>query len=369
MSYRICKRCIMDTSDHNIKFDEKGYCNHCNDALKSKEYSFFEGEVGEKKFKEMISKLKEAGKGKKYDCVVGISGGIDSSYLAYLLSKENVRMLGVHIDAGWNTDISSENIKTLCEKCNIDLKVITIDKKEMMDLQRAYFLSEVVNQDIPQDHAFFAMLYKFTTQNNIDYFISGHNWVSESITPISWGYDSQDSINLKDIHKKYGRVPLKTFPIMSFFDVNFKYPYLNKLNIERPLNYVKYDPAEAFEILNKEVGFKYYGAKHCESVFTRLYQCLIQPEKFGFEKRRAHLSSMVVSGLISREEALKEMEQPVCTKEQIEADINAFIKEIDITREEFDKIMAKKGFRTHLEFKTDKKLYNIKNKMKKIVGK
>lgn len=369
MQYRICNRCVMDTSDPKIKFDENGFCNHCNDALKKKEIELFVGKVGEQKFANIIKILKDSGKGKKYDCVLGISGGIDSSYLAYILRKENIRILGVHIDAGWNTAVSTRNVKRIAEKCNIDLKIIKINHDEMMDLQRAYFLSEVINQDVPQDHAFFAKLYEFTVENGLEYFISGHNWVSESITPLSWGYDAYDSKNLRDIHKKYGKVKLNEFPTISFYENNIKYPYIKKLKKLRPLNCIDYNPQKALEILKKEIGFEDYGKKHCESVFTRLYQAYIQPQKFGFDKRRAHLSSLIISGEITRNEALKELETQVCSEDQIEADINYFIKNINISREEFDRIINHHGARSHLEFKNDKNLIRYKNSIRKLLKK
>ena len=217
MEYKICKRCVMDSSDPTIKFDENGFCNYCTAALKEKD-TLPTKENGKKEFEKLVELLKKDGKNKKYDCVLGISGGIDSSYLAYLLSQAGLRILGVHIDGGWNTDISNKNVRLLSEKCGFDLEIIKINEKEMMDLQKAYFISGVVNQDVPQDHAFFAELYKYMEKHNIKYFISGHNWVSESITPKGWGYDAYDSDNIKDIHKKFGKIKLKTYPLLSFFE-------------------------------------------------------------------------------------------------------------------------------------------------------
>lgn len=365
MEYRICNRCVMDTSDPTITFDENGYCNHCTEALEKKKTQLFEGSQGEKEYRNIIKKLKESGIGKKYDCILGISGGIDSSYLAYLLSKENLRILGVHIDAGWNTPVSVKNVETVARECNIDLNIIKINHDEMMDMQRAYFLSEVVNQDVPQDHAFFAKLYEFTIKNDLEYFVSGHNWSSESITPAAWGYDAYDAINLKDIHKKYGRIKLKDFPIVSFFNNYINYPYFKRMKKVRPLNCIDYDPNIALKILKENIGFEDYGKKHCESVFTRLYQSYIQPQKFGFDKRRAHLSSLIVSGKISREEALIELATPLCDDKQIEEDIVKFIHEINITREEFDMIILHKGCRSHLEFKNDRKILSLKKRLSK----
>ena len=367
MEYRICKRCVMDTTDPTIVFDENGYCNHCNDALKNKPITL--EETDNHSFNEIINTLKQQGKGKKYDCILGISGGIDSSYLAYLLSKENLRILGVHIDAGWDTEISSRNLKLLCENCNIELKNIKINEEEMMDLQRSYFLSEVINQDVPQDHAFFAELYHYMIKEKQKYFISGHNWATESITPIAWGFDAYDSTNIKAIHKKYGRIKLKEYPFLSFYENRIKIPYIYKIKKLRPLNCIKYNPNEALKTLEKEVGFKYYGSKHNESVFTRLLQTYIQPKKYGFEKRRAHLSSMIVSGLISRDEAIKILEQPAESEEQIENDINVVTEKMKISREEFDKIINSGKIVNHLEFKNEvkkvEKLNNLKHLIKR----
>lgn len=366
MEYKICKRCVMDTTDPTISFDKNGYCNHCNDALKNKPITL--EETDNHSFNEMISLLKQQGKNKKYDCVLGISGGIDSSYLAYLLSKENLRILGVHIDAGWDTDISSTNLKLLCKNCKIELKNIKINEEEMMDLQRSYFFAEVINQDVPQDHAFFAELYHYMIKEKQKYFISGHNWATESITPTAWGFDAYDSANIKAIHKKYGKIKLKEYPFLSFYENRIKIPYIYKMKKLRPLNCIQYNPDEALKILEKEVGFKYYGSKHNESVFTRLLQTYIQPKKYGFEKRRAHLSSMIVSGLITRDEALKILEQPAESKEQIEKDIKEVTEKMKITREEFDRVINSKHIESHLNFKNNIKkeetLKKIKNLLK-----
>lgn len=366
MKNQICNRCVMDTSDPTITFDEKGNCNYCNEALKVKEKMPTVKE-GKKQFKDMVEMLKREGKNKKYDCVLGISGGVDSSYLAYLLCKEGLRVLGIHIDGGWNTDISNSNVKLLAEKCGFDLKIIKIDEKEMMDLQKAYFLSGVVNQDVPQDHAFFAKLYKYMEKNGIKYFISGHNWSSESITPIGWGYDAYDSDNIKDIHKKYGSVKLKTYPFLSFFEYKIKIPYFHKIKKLRPLNLVEYDPEKALKVLEKEIGFKYYGSKHCESSLTRLLQCYVQPKKYGFEKRRAHLSSLIVSGLITREEALEELSKAPCSKAQIEKDIEEFTTKLGITRKEFDAVIKNKNIPSHYDFKNNSKKVKRFNKIKKML--
>lgn len=364
MEYKICKRCVMDTTDPTIEFDENGYCNHCRAAVASRPKELDEKE--NESFKKIISLLKEQGKGKQYDCVLGISGGIDSSYLAYLLSKEGIRILGIHIDAGWDTEVSSNNLKKLCDVCNIEMKNIKIDETEMMDLQRAYFLSEVINQDVPQDHAFFAKLYQCMKEEKQKYFVSGHNWATESITPIAWGWDAYDATNIKAIHKKYGKIKLKEYPFISFYENRFKIPYIDKIQKLRPLNCIEYDPNKALEILQREVGFEYYGSKHNESVFTRLLQTYIQPKKYGFEKRRAHLSSMIISGLITREEALTILKEESATQEQIEEDIKEVTKKMGITREEFDNIMNSSHIEPHSNFKNDRKKEEVFQKLRKL---
>lgn len=345
MEKKVCKRCVMDTTAKEIVFDENGYCNYCSIALEDMPKKWT---VDEQKLDTLIQKIKDSGKGKRYDCIIGISGGIDSSYLAYIAAKKGLRMLGVHVDAGFNTEVSTRNIKNLCEKLNIDLKIINIDLKEMMDLQRAYFFSGVINQDVPQDHAFFSALYKYAHENKIKYFLTGSNFATESILPISWRYNAYDGKNLKDIHKKFGRVALKTYPVMSFYDAYIKYAKLKKV---APLDLIDYNKEKAIQILSDEIGFEYYGAKHCESSFTRLFQGYILPKKFGIDKRKCHLSSLIIAGQMTREEAMRELASPLCSDEQIEKDIKDFISKIGITREEFDSVIADFGGKSHYDYK------------------
>lgn len=367
--YRICNRCVIDTTDINIKFDEWGNCNHCNKALEQKDKVWRNTVEGKRELDIIISTIKKRGKGKKYDCIIGISGGIDSSYVAYLCHLYGLRMLGVHIDAGWNTEISEKNIKNLCEKLDIDLIIRTINKKEMMDIQRAYFRAEVINQDVPQDHAFFSELYKCSLENGQKYFISGGNFSSECILPKSWGYNSMDSDNLKDIHKQYGNIEMKEYPTLSFYDNYIKLPFLHGLKKIRPLNYINYDKEKALDELHDKIDFEYYGGKHCESVFTRLYQGYILPEKFGVDKRRAHLSSLIVSEQLTREEALEILkENPYIGTSQQEEDINIFINNIGIDRQEFDSIIYNKTKRNHSEFKNNINKVNLIQNVKKVIG-
>ena len=362
MDYQICNRCVMDTTAKEITFDNQGYCNFCTTALEEMPQKWT---IDELKLDRLYDSIKKTGRGRKYDCIIGISGGIDSSYLAYISAKKGLRMLGIHIDAGFNTPVSEKNVKNLCEKLGIDLKIIKIDQSEMMDLQRAYFLSEVLNQDIPQDHAFFSALFRYAKENKIKYFLTGSNYSSESILPVSWRYNAYDGKNLRAIHKAYGRVKLKTYPVMSFYDAYIKYDRLKKVH---PLDLTNYDKEEAIKILVKEIGFEYYGAKHCESSFTRLFQSYILPKKFGIDKRRCHLSSLIVAGQLSREAAIADLENPLCIDEQIESDIQNFITKINITREEFDRLVNKSGGRRHEDFKHQGLSLKFLRGIRKVLG-
>lgn len=365
----ICTRCVMDDENTEITFDENGVCNYCTKALELKEKIWHNNKEGKKELDEIINKMKEDNKDKKYDCILGLSGGVDSCYTAYLLSKYKVRMLAVHIDAGWNTEVSTRNVKLLCNKLGIELHIIKIDEKEIFDLQKAYFLAEVINQDVPQDHIFFAYLYRFALKNGIKYFVGGGNYSSESILPACWGFDSMDGRNLKDIHKKYGTVKLKSIKPLSFFEILIKIPYIDRLKKIRPLNYIDYDKEKAIEELHNAIGFEYYGGKHCESIFTRLYQNYILPVKFGVNKTKAHYSSLIVSGQLKREKALEMLKENEYTnnRELLEKDINDFIHKINITREKFDEIMNDGIIRSHEEFKNYKKKRDFFRKIKRIL--
>lgn len=368
-SSKICKRCVMDDKNTDIEFDKKGYCNYCSDALIRKETTWFNDNNGKKQLEKIIEEMKQKNKNKKYDCILGLSGGIDSCYTAYLLKQYGVRMLAVHIDAGWNTKVSEENVKLLCDKLNLELVTIKMDFEEMYDLQRAYFLAEVPDQDVPQDHVFFSELYRYALKYGLKYFISGGNFSSESILPSCWGHDAMDGKNLKDIHKKFGQEKLKRVKPLSFFEIYISIPYIKRLKKIRPLNYINYNKELAIKELHDKFGFKYYGGKHCESSFTRLYQGYILPEKFGINKKKAHYSSLIIANQVTRAEALKEINKnDYLNNDELEEDIKLFIDRINISREEFDKIISNNKKREHIEFKNYYKLSKFMKKLKKIIS-
>lgn len=337
--YQQCSRCVMDTSDSSITFDQDGVCSLCHEFDSVTTKNWFPNEEGTKKLKTLIENIKREGAGKEYDCIIGLSGGVDSSYMALKVKEWGLRPLVVHVDAGWNSEIAVSNIEKIIKYCNYDLHTHVVDWDEMRDLQLAYLKSAVANQDVPQDHAFFAALYHFATKNDIKYILSGGNIATEGISPKTWHGSAMDAINLKAIHKKYGQKKLKKYPTISFFDYYVYYPFVKGMRTARPLNYMHYSKDEAQKVLADTIGWRGYGRKHGESIFTKFFQNYYLPTKFGFDKRKPHLSSLIVSGQMTREEALKELAQPLYDPKELEADITYFCKKLRISREEFDKCM------------------------------
>jgi N-acetyl sugar amidotransferase len=339
--YQICRRCVMDTTDQEIQFDDNGVCNHClyfDDVLSKKWYP---NANGSRMLDEIILQIQTDGKNKKYDCVIGLSGGVDSSYLAYILKVRypTLRILAIHIDGGWNSELAVHNIENIVKRLDIDLYTGVIPWDEMQDLQLAYFKSQLANQDVPQDHAFFATLYEVALKNDIKYFLSGGNLATESILPSFWGYDAMDSKQLKAIHKKFGTKRLKKYVTVSFFKRKVYYPYLLKFKIIRPLDYLPYNKDKSKEIIKQELDWRDYGGKHHESKFTKFFQAYWLPQKFGFDKRKAHLSSLIVSGQLNRKDALLELTKPLYEEKEIFDDKEYLAKKLGITLDEFNSIM------------------------------
>ena len=367
--YQVCTNCVMDTTDPEINFDENGVCNHCLKFENQLKKNWFPNEEGKKKLDTIINQIKNDGKNKKYDCVIGLSGGVDSSYLAYILKKlyPELRILAVHIDGGWNSELAVHNIENIVKILDIDLYTGVVPWEEMQDLQLAFFKSGLANQDVPQDHAFFATLYHVANQNGIKYFLSGGNLATESILPSSWGYDAMDVTQLKAVHEKFGKKKLKKYETVSFFKRKIYYPYFKKFKIVRPLDFLPYIKDEAKETIKNELNWRDYGGKHHESKFTKFFQAYWLPTKFGFDKRKAHLSSLIVSGQMTRDEALKELEKPVYDEIELKEDKEFISKKLGISLEEFETIM-KQPNKTFLDYPSDYKknifFSNLKKKIK-----
>ncbi|GAA4753278.1 N-acetyl sugar amidotransferase [Flavisolibacter ginsenosidimutans] len=354
--YRQCTRCILDTvDDPKMSFDENGVCSHCRQYDEQEKYYLKEGKEAEALLSSTLQQIKDYGRGRKYDCLIGLSGGVDSSYVAYLAKQYGLRALCVHFDNGWNSELAVMNIHHIVNKLNFDLETYVIDWEEFKDLQLAYLKASVIDIEVLTDHAIYGTMFKIARQNDIKYVLGGHNIVTEGILPYHWTYDKKDYINIKAIHKQYGEKPLKTFP---FLDRKMKKFIANSgVEFVNYLNWVPYVKDEVKKILQKELAWKDYGGKHYESIWTRFYQGYILPTKFKVDKRKAHLSTLVCSGQMTREEALAEMKTPPYDAQQLQIDKEFVLKKFGINEAEFDRLM-KLPVRSHKEFDTEGSLFN-----------
>lgn len=342
--YKRCNRCIMDSTDPEIVFDDNGICNHCHQFDSYLNTEWFPNEDGKNKLNTIVNNLKNEGKGKKYDCIIGLSGGIDSSYLALKVKEFGLRPLVVHVDAGWNSELAVNNIEKIIKHCGYDLHTHVVDWKDMRNLHLSYLKSGISNQDVPQDHIFFSSLYHFAIKNNIKYIISGGNLATEGVFPKSWHGSAMDSINLKAIHKKFGNKKLKSYKTINFFQYYFLYPIIYGMRTLRPLNYMDYNKENALEEL-KKIGYKPYANKHGESIFTKFFQNYYLPKKFNYDKRIPHLSSLILSNQMSRDKAIELVSKNPYNDQELSDDIEYIIKKLQISKDEFDSIMnCKKSY-------------------------
>ncbi|MBR9832564.1 N-acetyl sugar amidotransferase [bacterium] len=350
--YQQCSKTVMDTiADPNITFDEEGVSNYWYDYQKLAKKVLLHGEAGKQKWKETIALLKKEGKGKSYDCIIGVSGGVDSTYVAYLVKEAQLRPLVVHFDNGWNSEIAVQNINKIIDYLDADLYTLVIDWEEFRDLQRAYLKAGVIDIEALTDHAIIGTLYRLAAKHNIKYVISGSNIETEGVLPNAWIFPKMDSINIKDIHAQFGSIKLKTYP---FFSVLKKQYYLKfkKLNFISPIDWAPYHKNEVKELITNKIGWQDYGGKHHESVFTKFYQNYILPTKFKVDKRKAHLSNLICSGQLTRDEAMKELEKPLYDPIELIQDKEYVLKKLGFTDEEFEQLM-KETPRSHREFKTE----------------
>ncbi len=358
--YQICTKCIMDTTDSEITFDEKGICNHCIDYLKRKKKIIIDPRKREKELQEVILKVKEAGKNKKYDCVVGISGGVDSSYVAYLAKKWGLRALLVHLDNGWDSELAVKNIENIVKKTGFDLYTFVINWEEFKDLQRSFFKADVIDLELLSDHAIFATVYKLTRKYGIKYLLSGENFETEAIMATSWNWRKSDAKNIKSIHKLYGTKKLKTFPFMSTIKRTL-YQYGGMAQSIPVLDYLEYNKENVMKILEDELDWKYYGGKHYESIFTRFYQGYILPKKFNVDKRKAHYSTLINSEQMTREEALKDLENDIYPMELQEEDFELVCKKLGFTHKEMEGYIRRNS-KNHSNYASDEKIFNFLRK-------
>lgn len=359
-----CKRCIMDDlNDPDLVLDQNGICNHCHN------FDLAFGKIpveqaADKHFNETVAKIKTAGTGKHYDCVIGVSGGVDSTYLCYIAKQQGLRPLLVHCDNGWNSELSVMNIENIVQKTGFDLHTLVLDWQEFKDIQLSFFKAGVVDIELPYDYALIISIYKAALKFKVKYVLTGHNIVTEgTYLPKSWRHEKMDIVNIKSIHKRFGKLPMKTFPHFSFlrqYRLNKKFTYVNLLN------YTSYNKTEVKKIIINEMGWKDYGGKHYESIFTRFYQGYILREKFKIDKRQFHLSVLVQSKQITRDEAFTEYSLPAYNAAQCAQDKEYVMKKLGFTLEELENYMNE-PIHKHEEYPSISKYWDIYFKAIKIV--
>ena len=366
---QICSNCVMDTTDTLISFDEKGVCDHCNDFYKNTLPTWHTDERGRKELELLIDRIKEEGKGKDFDCIIGMSGGIDSSYLTYVAKNQfGLRPLVFHVDAGWNSQEAVNNIEKLVERLGLDLYTEVIDWEEMRALQLAFLKSGVSHIDTPQDHSFFATMYKFAQEHNVKYILTGANLSTECIrNPIEWMYYQSDSVQLRDIHRQFGTRPLLNFPVTSILYHKIYLPYIKKIKVVRPLNYVPYIKQEAMQLLIDTFGWQPYPQKHFESIFTRFYESYWLPKRFGYDVRKVQYSSLILTGQMTRQEALEKLNQPTYDESTIAYDLEYVSNKLRISVSELMSYMdlPKKTF---IDYKSQRDVYKWGAKIMKFLG-
>lgn len=338
--YRICTVTIMDNvSDPDITFDEAGICNYYYEYKNKAKQRLFNSEEDSGKFDDLINKIKRAGEGKDYDCLIGISGGVDSTYVAYKTKELGLRPLAIHFDNGWNSELAVKNIENTLKKLNIDLYTYVIDWEEFKSLQKAFLKASTPDGEIPSDHAIFSLLFKIANEYNIKYILNGNNFSTEFVLPRTWAYGHIDWKYIKNINRKFGTHKLKNYPHLTIWKY-FYYAVIKRIKIISVLNYMDYDKSKAMQLLKEKLEWKYYGGKHYESVYTRFYQGYILPKKFEIDKRKAHLSSLILSGQMTRENALEELNQPIYPDGLLKEDLDFVLKKFDFSKEELNEIVA-----------------------------
>lgn len=342
----------MDTTDPEITFDENGICSHCRRYEYRARTELHYDKAGEAQFKKIIENIKRDGEGKKYDCIIGVSGGVDSTYVAYCAKKLGLRPLAIHFDNGWDSELAVSNIENKIRKLDIPLKTYVVNWEEFKDVQLSFLKASVPNCEIPTDHAITASVYDLAIKEGVKYILGGGNITTEAIMPESWGYNARDLRHLKAIHNKFGSQKLKTFPKLGIIKW-FYGTFVRGIKVIPVLNYIHYDKKEAKEIIQRELNWRDYGGKHHESIYTRFFQGYILPKKFGFDKRRAHFSTLINSGQMTREEAISEMKKGAYPSEEaVNADKIYVAKKLGLETGEFEKIMSE-PVKSHLDYKNN----------------
>lgn len=350
----------MDTSDEQIVFDEQGVCDHCHGFRKDVLPNWHTDALGERMFQEIADKIKIEGKGKPFDCILGMSGGLDSSYLLHLaVVKFGLRPLVFHVDGGWNSDIAVSNIQALVDGLGLDLYTEVINWEEMKDLQLAFFKSGVPHLDVPQDHAFVATLYHFANKHKIKYILNGGNISTECVrNPLDWLYYGTDLRQIRDIHGQFGKRKLSTFPFSGILFHKFYLRYLKGVQVVKPLDFLPYSKKLAIDTLASSYGWRAYPQKHFESRFTRFYEGYWLPTRFGFDTRRVQFSSLILTGQMTRADALAELKKPAYNPATIDEEFDYIATKLDISSAELRTYLGQPK-KSYKDYKNQRVLFNL----------
>ncbi len=368
--YQMCCRCIMDTSDPGIQFDSNGQCDYCNNFDATIAPNWHTDERGASALAELAEKIRADGKGKDFDCIIGLSGGLDSSYAAYIAKeKMGLRPLLFHVDAGWNTDQAVGNIEKLVDGLGLDLYTEVVNWQEMKDLQVAFLKSQIPDQDLPQDASFFSSLYKFARKHKIKYVITGSNYSTECCRePEAWGgYLGIDKTLFGDIHRKFGKRPLNTFPLLDILVYKGYYQYVLGMEVAKPLNMVPFVKKDAEDELERLFGWKRFQHKHHESRFTRFYEDYWLPRKFGFQKRRAHFSSLIMTGQMTREAALERISHPEMDEHFLKQEFEFVASKLGLTVAELQAIFDGEN-KTYRDYRNKRWLIGAGTNVLRLLG-
>jgi N-acetyl sugar amidotransferase len=367
--YKICSNCVMDTTDINIIFDMNGLCDHCIGFYKNILPNWNTNEKGWNYLQKVVKNIRNEGVGKDHDCIIGISGGIDSSYLTYIVKEKlGLRPLVFHVDAGWNSQIAVNNIEKLIDKLGLDLFTEVIDWEEMRDLQLAYFKSGVPHIDTPQDHAFFATMYKYAEKYNVKYILTGANLSTECIrNPVEWMYYQSDSIQLRDIHQRFGTRPLVNFPVTSILHHKVYLPYIKGIKVVRPLNYIPYIKERAVNLLIEKFGWQSYPQKHFESRFTQFYEGYWLPKKFGYDTRKVQFSSLILTNQMTREQALEKLKHSPWDEATVSQEFEYVATKLGISVEELQSYLDAPN-KTYKDYKSQESIYAVGARFMKLFG-